>query len=131
MPDLASFLAPPVVLAQAAQPSAMDGLVQMLPMFIGIILIMYFLVIRPQKKKEAERKAMLQALRKNDRVLTSGGLLGTVVAIRENEVTLKIDDQSNVRARFTLSSIAQVFRDDADSETASASKDYVEKAEKS
>lgn len=75
---------------------------------------MYFLVIRPQKKKEAERRAMLQALRKNDRVLTSGGLYGTVVAIRGDELTLKIDETSNVRARFTLSSVAQVLRDDAE-----------------
>jgi len=104
-----------VALAQSSpqSPGLLDGLVQMMPMFLAIIAIMYFLVIRPQKKKESERRAMLQALRKNDRVLTSCGIYGTVVGIRGDEVTLKIDDQSNVRARFTLASITQIFRDDA------------------
>jgi preprotein translocase subunit YajC len=64
---------------------------------------------------------MLQALRKNDRVLTSGGLFGTVLSIRGDEVTLKIDETANVRARFTLSSVAQVFRDETDSAAAEPS----------
>jgi preprotein translocase subunit YajC len=64
--------------------------------FAAIFAIFYFLLIRPQQKQKREREAMLRAVKKGDRVVTTGGLHGTVVAINEQTVSLKIADQVRV-----------------------------------
>jgi preprotein translocase subunit YajC len=76
----------------------------------------YFLLFRPVQKQERERKALVSALKKNDKVLTSGGIIGIVAAIKEkdDEVQLRIDDSSNVRLRVTKSSIVRVLNRDAE-----------------
>ena len=63
------------------------------------------------KKQEKERKTLLEALKKNDRVLTSGGIIGVIANIREkdDEIVLKVDENSNVRLRLTRSSIVRVL----------------------
>lgn len=76
------------------------------PLLIGIVVIFYFLMIRPQMKEQKKRREMLSQLKKNDRVLTTGGMYGTIVTIADDEVTLKIDDSQNVRVRFTRAAIA-------------------------
>jgi preprotein translocase subunit YajC len=110
------------LLAQA-QPEG--GLLQLLfgnPL-TPIILIMflgYFFMIRPMRRQERERQAMISAMKKNDKVLTSGGIIGVVADIKdkEDEVRLKIDDNSPVRLRVTKSSIVRVLsRDEAPAET--------------
>src|SRR5579885_2472800 len=79
--------------------------------FVPIIVLMvvgYILLIRsPMKRQEAERNALLASLKKNDKVLTSGGIYGTVVAVsdKEDEIIIKVDD--NVRLRMTKGSIAR------------------------
>jgi preprotein translocase subunit YajC len=79
--------------------------------FLPLIVIMilgYFLLIRgPMKRQEAERNALLASLKKNDKVLTTGGIYGTIVSIsdKEDEITVKVDD--NVRLRMTKGSIAR------------------------
>ncbi|MFH0944681.1 MAG: preprotein translocase subunit YajC [Planctomycetota bacterium] len=78
----------------------------MLPWMIGIFVIFYFFMIRPQMKEQKKRKLMLTELKKNDRVVTSGGMHGVIVAISDDEVTLKVDDSQNVRIRFSRSAIA-------------------------
>ena len=74
----------------------------------------YFLMIRPMKRQEQQRQALLSALKKNDRVVTSGGIIGIVAAIKENEdeVTLKVDESSNVRLRVLKSSIQKILSGD-------------------
>ena len=62
----------------------------------AVILIFYFLVIRPQNKRQRESKAMLQAIKKGDRVVTAGGIHGAVTAVKENTVTVKIDDSTKI-----------------------------------
>lgn len=79
----------------------------LLPMLIAFIAIMYFLMIRPQQKREKERRAMLGALAKGDKVVTSGGICGTVVGLSENHVVLKVDD--DVKIEFVRSAVAQVI----------------------
>jgi preprotein translocase subunit YajC len=64
--------------------------------FAAIFAIFYFLLIRPQQKQKRERESMLRAVKKGDRVVTSSGLHGTVVALNEHTVTLKIADQVRV-----------------------------------
>jgi preprotein translocase subunit YajC len=93
----------------APQQPGMNFPLLMLPL---IFLLFYLIVIRPSnKRQEQERQALLSGLKKNDRVVTAGGLIGTVVAVKENEdeVTLKVDENSNVRVRVTKTSIVRVL----------------------
>jgi len=60
--------------------------------FIVIILIFYFLIIRPQQKRQKEHKELLESLAKNDKVFTSSGIYGTILNLDENKVILKISE---------------------------------------
>jgi preprotein translocase subunit YajC len=55
---------------------------------------------------------MLKKLQKNDKVVTTGGIFGVVTSVKEDEVTLKVDDTQNVKIRFTRSAIAGIIGDD-------------------
>ena len=79
----------------------------MLPM----LAVFYFLMIRPQKKQEKERRTMLDALQKNDPVLTVGGIYGTVAAVNGDEITLKVDENKDVRVRVSRGAIQAVLKD--------------------
>lgn len=74
--------------------------------FALIIAIMYFLIIRPQRKKDKDTKDMISAVAKGDKVVTIGGINGTVVAVREKSVVVKVDD--NTRIEFTKGAISSV-----------------------
>jgi preprotein translocase subunit YajC len=82
------------------------GMLQILPLMIGMFAIMYFLIIRPQQKQKRERENLLRAIKKGDRVVTSGGLYGTVVGLSEHTVTLKVADQ--VKLDFERSAIGRI-----------------------
>ncbi len=92
--------------AQTTTPPAASPFGSMLPMIVAFIAIMYFLMIRPQQKREKERKNMLNALAKGDKVVTSGGICGTITDISENHVVVKVDD--DVKLQFVRSAIVQV-----------------------
>jgi preprotein translocase subunit YajC len=77
-----------------------------LPLMIGMFAIMYFLIIRPQQKQRREREDLLRAIKKGDRVVTTGGLYGTVVGLSEHTVTLKVADQ--VKLDFERGSIGRI-----------------------
>jgi preprotein translocase subunit YajC len=83
-------------------------LVSMLIPFGLIILVFYFLIIRPQNKKQKETQAMLASVKKNDRVVTIGGIRGTVHAVRDDAIVLKVDDE--VKIEFNKTAIASVIR---------------------
>lgn len=93
-------------------PAPGGGLGSMLVPFLIILPIFYLLILRPMKRQEKERKALLGGMKKNDKVITSGGLIGIVAAIKEkeDEVTLKVDESSNVRLRVTKSSIVRIIQ---------------------
>jgi len=76
---------------------------------IGVMF--YFLLLLPMQRQKKQLQASLAALKKNDKVVTSGGIIGVVWSIKEkeDEVTLKIDESSNVRLRVLKSSIARVI----------------------
>lgn len=101
------------ILAEAAGNAGggAGGWIMMLTLWIPLILVFYLLLIRPERKERARRQAMLNALKKNDRVLTIGGIYGVVTNVHReaNEVTLRVDDANNVRIRCTLNAIAQVL----------------------
>ena len=72
------------------------GIGQFIPLIL-IFVIFYFFLIRPQQKKVKDHKAMVEALKTGDKVITSGGILGTVERIIDNEkVEVKISDNVNV-----------------------------------
>ncbi|HEX5727059.1 MAG TPA: preprotein translocase subunit YajC [Longimicrobiaceae bacterium] len=76
-----------VILAQAAQPRG-GGLISLLPMLL-IMFIFYFLLIVPQRRQAKAHAQMTAELQKGDQVVTSGGLIGNIVALRDDAVTLK------------------------------------------
>ncbi|MEK7385532.1 MAG: preprotein translocase subunit YajC [candidate division NC10 bacterium] len=80
--------------------------------FAAIFAIFYFLLIRPQQKQKRDRATMLTALKKGDRVVTSGGLYGTITGLDEHKVTLRVADQ--VRLEFDRSAVARVVESQGD-----------------
>lgn len=89
-----------------AGPSMQDAFVQIAQMVL-IFGVLYFFLIYPQQKKFKQHKAMLEALRRGDRVVTGGGIVGTVIKVEEgDEVTVEIAD--NVKVRIVKSTITAV-----------------------
>jgi len=69
--------------------------------------MMYFLLFRGPRKKQQQHKQMVQSLGKNDRVQTIGGIIGTVVDIKDDEITLKVDESNNTKIKVSLSAIGR------------------------
>jgi preprotein translocase subunit YajC len=82
------------------------GMGSMMIFLVAIFAVMYFFMIRPQQKKQKEHKAMIEALKTGDKVVTNSGMMGTIVHIHDdkNKVVLKVADQ--VKVEFIKSSIA-------------------------
>ena len=76
--------------------------------------MMYFLMFRGPKKKQQQHKQMIQTLQKNDRVRTIGGILGTVIDVKDDEVVLKIDESNNTKIRINASAIGKNLSKDND-----------------
>jgi len=89
--------------------------------FIAIILVFYFLLIRPQNKKRKETEKMLSALKKGDKIVTIGGLYGTIQNVKETTVIIKVDD--NVKLEFLRSAISSVIAPSAVKEEKDDDKD--------
>jgi preprotein translocase subunit YajC len=89
----------------------------MLPLYlIGFVAIFYFLLLRPQRQQEQKRRAMIDALKKNDKVVTSGGIYGTVTSVdpASDRIILRIDDEKGVKVAFARSSVARVIEPEAE-----------------
>ena len=77
-------------------------------MLIGVMfVIMYFLLFRGPRKKQRQHKQMVQSLQKNDRVRTIGGIIGPVVDIKDDEITLKVDESNNTKIKVASSAIGK------------------------
>jgi len=107
--------------AEGKDPSG--GLLQMLPLFVLIYIVFYFLLIRPQRKQQREHDALLKALKKNDTVRTSGGIFGKVVSIEPDQdlVVLEVDENRSVRLKVLRSAIVAVIGREKKDETPAAS----------
>ena len=90
-----------------AQVSATGGIIEMVIMVVVMIAILYFLMIRPQRKKDKAVKNMLDALKPGDRICTIGGLYGTITSLKEDNVTITLGAQQNtvVIARWAIRSV--------------------------
>ncbi len=84
-------------------------LLQMSPILI-MVLVMYFLMIRPERKRRKKEKAMLDALKRGDRICTIGGIYGTIMDIKDDTITLSVgrDNLSMVIARWAVRSVEDV-----------------------
>lgn len=87
--------------AAAGEPNPIISMVPVLLMFV----IFYFLLIRPQQKQQKEHREFLKALDKNQEVVTSGGLHGTIVQVKDDTVTLRIAE--NVRVEVDKSAVSR------------------------
>ncbi|TCP42385.1 preprotein translocase subunit YajC [Rhodovulum marinum] len=94
--------------AQAAGGGGAAGAFGSFIPLILIFLIMYFLLIRPQQKKMKQHKAMVDALRRGDQVITQGGLIGKISKVKDDE-EVEIEIAENVRVRVVRHTIAQVL----------------------
>ncbi len=75
---------------------------------IMIFLIMYFLIFRPQMKKQKQQKMMLDSIQKGDKIITVGGILGTVAGIKEKDGTLIVKIADNTKIELVKTSVAKV-----------------------
>ena len=77
-------------------------------LLLGLMLVMfYFILFRGPQKKQQQHKKMVQLLQKNDRVRTIGGVIGTVVDVKEDEITLKVDESNNTKIKVAPSAIGK------------------------
>jgi len=110
------------ILAQTTQPVTEPqpgGGMQLLLMFAIFFAIFYFIAMRPRQKEQKKREQMLSAVKKYDKVMTIGGIVGTVMEVREDEVIVKVDDNNNTRIKFTRSAFQRVVNSaDTDKEKA-------------
>ena len=97
------------VLAMAPQGQGGSGFVSTLFMFALIILIFYFMILRPQKKRQKDRQQMLDNVKKGDKIVTVGGLHGTVVGIDEKTLLVQVAD--NVKMKFEKSALSSIVRE--------------------
>jgi len=91
--------------------------------FAIIGVMFYFLLIRPERKKRQDLTSLLDSLKKNDRVVTIGGIHGVVVNVMKDseEVTIRVDEGSNTKLRVSRSAISRVIGDDKSTDQDSAS----------
>lgn len=109
-----SFIAAMAPVESASGGSASGQMMTTFVTFGLIILIFWFLIIRPQKKKDKEAKQMLENLKKGDKVVSIGGIHGTVTIVKESSVIVKVDD--NTRMEFNKNAISTVLNRKADVE---------------
>lgn len=100
--------------AAAEQPGFWDSMGFMLPAMIAVTVLYLIMMGKPQDRVQNKAAEMKEKLKKNDRVVTAGGILGTVVNIRTDNdyVTIRVDDSTNARIQVLASSIARVLSDD-------------------
>ena len=75
---------------------------------IGLVVLM-FMMFRGPKKKQQQQKKMIQSLKRNDRIRTIGGILGTVVDVKDDEITLIVDESNNTKIKVTSAAISKVL----------------------
>lgn len=99
-----------LILAQTSQQPQSPGGIP--PIYIGLILMLvvfYAIMLSGNRKQKRQQQEMLNNVKRNDRVMTIGGILGTVVGVDGNEITLKIDESANVKIRVIRGAIQKVL----------------------
>jgi len=83
-----------------------NPLVRMLIFMVPMFVILYLLMIRPQRKRQRERLEMLESLKKGDKIITRGGIHGVITLVRDHDVVVKVDD--NVKLTLSKAGVARV-----------------------
>ena len=96
--------------AVSEPPNFMDALQRMAPALLMVMAVFYLIMIRPTQKKQRQRQQLLGNLKKGDKVLTTSGILGTIVGTSEKTVVLKIAD--NVKVKMLKSAVAGLAESD-------------------
>jgi preprotein translocase subunit YajC len=112
-----------VLFAQApAQPEDPYALLRIMGPMIVIMVLFYFMLIRPQKRKEQELREMVRNVKENDRVVTIGGIYGVVTNVQRDadRVTIRVDEATGTKLKVNMSAIARVLTAD-EQETAAGS----------
>ena len=109
------------MIAQASQPATGptskpaplgDALMNpMLPLLLGVVVLYYFMY-RSKKTQDRRLKEQLGQMKRGDRVMTAGGILGKIVEVEETKVLVKVDENSNTKIWFTREAIRRVLTDD-------------------
>jgi len=107
--------APGTAPAKPAQSGAMEW-VWTLGWMLALLAIVYFLMIRPEKKRAQERKALLAKLQRGNKVVTIGGLHGEIVSVKDDSVILLVDEEKGTTLKFSRSAINNVLSDSPASE---------------
>ena len=110
------------LLAQAGQPtgpakppaSPFGGGGFIIALMLAMVVFMIMSSRSQKKREQRKREDMYAKMAKNDRVLTIGGVLGTVISVKDNEVVVKVDESTNTRMTFLKSAIQRVVTDDTD-----------------
>ena len=100
--------------AQGGSTGGSGGMLSLLP-FVLIMLILYFLMIRPQSKRQKEKKLMIEAIKKGDRIVTIGGVHGTVVGLKNQGkiVVIKVDKNTNLTVvKSSIAGLAESVTDE-------------------
>jgi preprotein translocase subunit YajC len=124
-PHVTQVLCSFVVLAAQAAPAAPqpdpNGPLRWMGTLAVVMVLFYFMFIRPQKRKEQDLRSMVHNLKENDRVVTIGGIHGVVTNVKRDaeQVTIRIDESTGAKLRVNMSAIARVLTGD-DSETSAA-----------
>ena len=93
-------------------PSGQDGgagIMGNIVLFGSIILIFYFMIIRPQQKRQKERQQMVDSMKKGDKIVTAGGIHGTIVGVEDKTVLVQIAD--NVKVKIERSTVGNIMKE--------------------
>jgi preprotein translocase subunit YajC len=96
--------------AAGVDPNAAPSLTTLLMPMVLIMGAFYFLILLPENRKNKQRQLLLSGMKKGDEVLTTGGLIGVVQSVKDDRVTLKIDEARGVTADFAKSAIGQILK---------------------
>lgn len=111
---------PALLIAQTPAPQTPSAMTMLFPAALMAMVVFMILSSRSQKKREKrERDEMHASMSRNDRVLTIGGIIGTVLSVKENEVVLKVDESTNTKMTFVKTSIQRILTSDALASSAS------------
>ena len=98
------------MLAEAGQTNVVQDdrakMIQTVGMIVLMIVMFYFVLFRPQQKKAKEHAQLLKSIRPGDKIVTSGGIMGAVLAVKEKSVTIRSAD---TKMEVTKASVAEIF----------------------
>jgi len=94
------------------QPSSSPFGGMFLPLIIGMVVLMFILTSSGQRKQKKKHAEMVATMSKGAKIITMGGIKGSIVEVREDEVVVKVDESNNTRMHFTKDAIRSVLSDD-------------------